>query len=442
MSIAQNHSISPFRSFHVMTKPIGPLCNLDCKYCFYLEKEKLFPKDENYRMSDEVLETYIRKYIQSQNTPEIQFAWQGGEPTLMGVDFFRKATALQRKYAGGRRVHNAFQTNGTNLDDEWCEFFADEKFLVGLSLDGPKQIHDRYRVGKGGTGSYEQVMTGLQMLKKWRVEFNTLSCITRQSPGEATEIYTFLKKQGVQFMQFIPIVERVGDRATPVSGLDLAEPPDLYSGDNPAAMMPWAVSSKGFGDFLIRVFDEWVKADVGRIFVNIFDVALSAWCGKEPGLCTFSRRCGQAVAMEHNGSIYSCDHYVYPAYFLGNIMEKPLEEIIFSPAQVKFGNDKWDALPKYCRECDFLFACNGECPKHRFVKTPDGEPGLNYLCAGYKKFFRHINPALREMAMLVQRGHPAAAIMGEAREPETKRVGRNDLCLCGSGKKFKKCCGR
>ena len=438
MSSNQNQSMASPRSFHVMTKPIGPLCNLDCKYCFYLEKEKLFPEDENYRMSDEVLEAYIRKYIQSQNTPEIQFAWQGGEPTLMGIDFFRKATTLQRKYAGGRPVHNAFQTNGTNLDDEWCEFFSDERFLVGLSLDGPEHIHDRYRVDKGGAGSYEQVMAGLQLLKKWRVEFNTLSCVTRQSPDEATEIYTFLKQQGVQFMQFIPIVERVGDRATPV----MAEPPDLYSGDNPTAMMPWSVSSPGFGDFLIGVFDEWVKADIGHIFVNIFDVALSAWCGIEPGLCTFSRRCGQAVAMEHNGGIYSCDHYVYPSYFLGNIMEKPLEEIIFSPAQVKFGNDKWDALPKYCRECEFLFACNGECPKHRFVKTPDGEPGLNYLCAGYKKFFRHIHPTLHEMAVLLQKGRPAADIMGEARGPMTRRAGRNDLCPCGSGRKFKKCCGK
>ena len=417
MSKNPNHSIFPSRSFHVMTKPIGPLCNLDCTYCFYLEKEKLFPQDENYRMSDEVLETYIHKYIQSQNTPEIQFAWQGGEPTLMGLDFFRKVVALQRQYAGGRPVHNAFQTNGTNLDDEWCEFFAREKFLVGLSLDGPEHIHNRYRVGKGGAGSYEQVMGGLLSLKKWGVEFNTLTCVTRQSPSEAVEIYTFLKRQGVQFMQFIPIVERAGDRATYSTGLDLAPPPDLCSANNPDTMMPWAVSSEGFGDFLIGVFDEWAKADIGSIFVNLFDVALSAWCGMEPGLCTFSRRCGQAVAMEHDGSVYSCDHYVYPSYLLGNIMEKSLEEMIYSPAQMKFGNDKWDALPKYCRECEFLFACNGECPKHRFIKTPNGEPGLNYLCAGYKKFFGHINPAMREMSVLLKNGHPAADIMSKTRVP-------------------------
>ena len=423
MNNASNHSPPAPRSFHVMTKPIGPLCNLDCKYCFYLEKEKLFPKDENYRMSDEVLETYIRKYVQSQNAPEIQFAWQGGEPTLMGVGFFRKVVAPQRRYAGGRTVHNAFQTNGTNLDDEWCEFLAREKFLVGLSLDGPEHVHNRYRVDKGGAGSFARVMAGMQLLKKWRVEFNTLTCVTRQSPDEAVEIYAFLKAQGVQFMQFIPIVERV-------DGLD------------GTAVMPWAVSSEGFGDFLNSVFDEWIKADVGRVFVNIFDVMLSAWCGMEPGLCTFAPRCGQAVAMEHDGGVYSCDHYVYPSHFLGNIMDVSLEEMVYSPAQVDFGRDKWDALPKYCRECGFLFACNGECPKHRFIQTPDGEPGLNYLCAGYRKFFRHIDTPMRAMAALVQSGRPAAEIMGASRKPADGRVGRNDPCPCGSGKKFKKCCGK
>ena len=411
------------RSFHVMTKPIGPLCNLDCKYCFYLEKEKLFPAGENFKMSDEVLEAYIRKYIQSQNTPEIQFAWQGGEPTLMGLDFFRKVTALQRQCANGRPINNSFQTNGTNLDDEWCEFFAREKFLIGLSLDGPEQIHNRYRVDKSGAGSHERVMTALQTLKKWRVEFNTLTCVTRQSPDEAVEIYDFLKQQGVQFMQFIPIVERV-------DGLD------------GSAVTPWSVSSEGFGDFLNAIFDEWIKADVGRVFVNIFDVMLSAWSGMEPGLCTFARRCGQAVAMEHDGGVYSCDHYVYPSHFLGNIMDTSLEEMLYSPAQVKFGNDKWDALPKVCRECDFLFACNGECPKHRFIHAPDGEPGLNYLCAGYKKFFEHIDPTMRKMAVLVRKGRPAADIMEKEVEPVDGSVGRNAPCPCGSGKKFKKCCGK
>ncbi|VGO15526.1 Anaerobic sulfatase-maturating enzyme [Pontiella desulfatans] len=435
------------RTFHVMTKPIGPLCNLDCKYCFYLEKEKLFPSGENYRMRDEVLEAYVRRYIQSQNTPEISFAWQGGEPTLMGLDFFRKVVALQRQYAGGRPVNNSFQTNGTNLDEEWCRFFARENFLVGLSLDGPEHIHNRYRVDKGGAGSFGRVFAAMELLKKWRVEFNTLTCVTRQSPDEAVEIYGFLKKHGVKFMQFIPIVERAGDRAAHAVGLELAAPPDLRADDNPDGMMPWAVSPEGFGQFLCKIFDEWIKADVGRVFVNLFDVALSAWCGMEPNLCTFSRRCGQAVAMEHDGGIYSCDHYVYPSYYLGNIMEQSLEEMVYSKEQAKFGNDKWDALPNYCRECEFLFACNGECPKHRFMKTPDGEPGLNYLCAGYKTFFKHIDPKLREMAALVQKGRPAADIMKTDAAPAvppkaSAEVGRNDRCPCGSGKKFKKCCGK
>jgi uncharacterized protein len=434
------------RSFHIMTKPIGPQCNLACRYCFYLEKEKLFPSGESYRMTDEVLETYIRKYIRSQHAPEISFAWQGGEPTLLGLDFFRKVVALQRQYAGGRPVHNAFQTNGTKLDDDWCRFFVRENFLIGLSLDGPAHIHDRYRVDKGGAGSHRQVMRALELLKKHRVEFNTLTCVTRQSPAEAVEIYRFLKRHGVVFMQFIPIVERARDRAADAMGLDLAVPPDLRAKDNPDAMMPWAVTAEGYGTFLCRIFDEWMLADVGRIFVNLFDTALGAWCGMEPNLCTFARRCGQAVAMEHDGGVYSCDHFVYPDYYLGNVMEKSLEEMLYSPEQIKFGNDKFDALPAYCRACEFLFACNGECPKHRFITTPDGEAGLNYLCAGYKTFFTHVKPAMRKMAALVQAGRPASDIMngssGAVPKPAAfAGVGRNDPCPCGSGKKFKKCCG-
>jgi len=446
MKHASNHTrnVAP-RSFHIMAKPIGPLCNLDCKYCFYLEKEKLFPEDEDYRMSDDVLEAYVRKYIRSQNTPEISFAWQGGEPTLMGLDFFRKVVALQRQYAGGRPVHNSFQTNGTHLDDDWCRFFAQHNFLVGLSIDGPEHIHNRYRIDKGGEGSFGRVMEALERLKKWRVEFNTLTCVTRQSPDEAVEIYNFLKGQGVVFMQFIPIVERAGDRAAHAIGLDLAVPPDPASGDNPDSMMPWAVSPEGFGRFLCSIFDEWVANDVGKIFVNMFDVALGAWCGQEPGLCTFARRCGKAVVLEHDGGVYCCDHYVYPSYFLGNIVEKSLEEMIYSKEQTKFGNDKWDTLPAYCRECEFLFACNGGCPKHRFTKTPDGEPGLNYLCAGYKTFFKHIDPKMKQMAALVQNGRPAADIMGGGKSAvpaKSGAVGRNAQCPCGSGKKFKHCCGK
>jgi uncharacterized protein len=438
MNITPVHSFPAAQSFHVMTKPIGPLCNLDCRYCFYLEKEGFFPEGENFRMSDEVLETYIRKYIQSQTTPEIQFAWQGGEPTLMGLDFFRKAVALQRQYAGGRPVYNSFQTNGTNLDDDWCRFFARENFLVGLSLDGPEPIHNRYRVDKGGAGSFVRVMNALESLKKWRVEFNTLTCVTRQSPDEAVAIYRFLKEQDVTFMQFIPIVERRDDRALHTQSRDTAAPHH-----KPDDVMPWSVTSEGFGRFLCNIFDEWIKTDVGQVFVNLFDAALGAWCGGPPDLCIFAQRCGQAVAMEHDGGVYSCDHFVYPACSLGSIMEKSLEEMVYSKQQVQFGNDKRDKLPNYCRECEFLFACNGECPKNRFITTPDGEPGLNYLCAGYKKFFRHIDPKMREMAMLVQSGRPAADIMKQGSAGRRAgTVGRNDPCPCGSGKKFKKCCAR
>ncbi len=440
MSDATNISAAPGpRSFHVMTKPIGPLCNLECAYCFYLEKKRLFPAGENYRMSDEVLESYVRDYVRSQKTPEISFAWQGGEPTLMGLDFFRKVVALQRQHAGGRVVRNSFQTNGTNLDDKWGEFFAREKFLVGLSIDGPRHVHDRYRRDKSGAGSFDDVSRALDLLKKWRVEFNTLSCVTRQSPDEAVEIYAYLKSRGVTYMQFIPIVERAGDRAAHAGGLDLAAPPDPEAPAAPGAMMPWAVTAEGYGRFLIHVFDEWIKRDVGTVFVNTFDVALSAWCGLEPNLCVFAKRCGNAVAMEHDGGVYSCDHYVYPSYFLGNVREKSLEEMIYSKEQIAFGNDKWDNLPKYCRECEFLFVCNGECPKHRFINAPDGEAGLNYLCAGYKTFFKHIDPIVREMARLVQKGRPAADIM--KKDAASEDAGRNGPCPCGSGKKFKKCCG-
>ncbi len=438
-TVAQN-TLPVSRSFHVMTKPIGPLCNLKCDYCYYFEKKNLFPPGEQYKMSDTVLETYVRDYIRSQHTSEINFAWQGGEPSLLGLDFFRKVVALQRQYSDGRTVSNAFQTNGTNLDDEWCQFFFRENFLIGLSLDGPEPIHNRYRVDQKGEGSFARVFEALERLKKWRVEFNTLTCVTRESPDEAVEIYRFLKKQGVVFMQFIPIVERAGDRAAEGRGLGLAGPPDLSSKFESNAMMPWSVSSKGFGTFLCAIFDEWVKEDVGRIFVNAFDAALSAWYGMEPSLCTLARTCGQAVAMEHNGRVYSCDHYVYPDYALGNIMEKSLEEMVFSEEQIKFGRDKQDRLSNDCRICEFLFACNGECPKHRFIKPQTGGGKLSYLCEGYKKFFKHVDPVMKEMAALIRQGRPAAEIMSTF--PSSSSVGRNDPCPCGRARKFKKCCGR
>lgn len=398
--------------FHVMTKPIGPICNLDCRYCFYLEKERLFPSNENFKMSDEVLETYIRQYIAAQQTPEVSFAWQGGEPTLLGVGFFRKVVELQRRHAGGRRVGNALQTNGTLLDDEWCEFLAAEKFLVGLSIDGPARLHNAYRVDKKGRDTYDDVLRGLRLLKKHRVEFNTLTVVNRANSRHPLEVYRFLRDIGSGFIQFIPLVERMADAEAAKLGLDLAVPPRVDEED--ARRMPvtdWSVEPRQYGEFLCAIFDEWVRRDVGRTFVQIFDVTLGNWAGQKGGLCVFSETCGRALAMEHNGDVYSCDHYVYPQYRLGNILNASLGELVSSEFQQQFGRDKSATLPRYCRECEVRHLCHGECPKHRFIRTPDGEPGLNYLCRAYKRFFNHSAPAMRRMVELLRAGRAPAEIM-------------------------------
>jgi len=394
-----------------MCKPIGPRCNLDCKYCFYTEKEALFGEGEKYPMDHKVLEEYVRKYIQSQTAPEINFAWQGGEPTLMGLDFFRKAVALQKRYGRGRNISNSFQTNGILLDDKWCEFLAKEDFLVGLSIDGPREIHDKYRVDRGGNPTFDKVYDSMKRLQDWHVNYNTLSSVTRESGQDPLGIYGFLKSSGTQFMQFIPIVERIQDDDALELGLKLAEPPDLRSKDEPMDVMPWSVEPLQYGIFLSSIFDEWVKNDVGKIFVQLFDVALGAWMGQNPSLCNFSRTCGFAVAMEHNGDVYACDHYVYPDHYVGNIVKDSVEDIITNPRLAKFGADKWNALPQYCRQCDYLFTCHGGCPKNRFRKTPSGEPGLNYLCRGYKRFFKHVDPHMKRMAHLLRQGKPASDVM-------------------------------
>jgi len=399
-------------AFHVMAKPIGPLCNLDCKYCFYLEKEKLFPSNENYKMSDEVLEAYIRQYIEQQNVPEVTFAWQGGEPTLLGVDFFRKAVGLQKKYANGKRVTNAFQTNGTLLNDEWGSFLAENHFLVGVSIDGPPKLHDTYRVDKKGGATYEKVAHGIKFLKKQGVEFNTLTVVNRANSKKPLEVYRFLKQIGSGFIQFIPLVERLPDNEARNLGLDLATPPQVDQ--EGAARLPvtdWSVESKQYGEFLVASFDEWVRHDVGCVFVQLFDVALGNWMGMPPSLCLFSPTCGTAMALEHNGDVYSCDHYVYPQYRLGNLLNQTLGDMVHSDAQRQFGQDKLVTLPKYCLECDVRFACNGECPKRRFLSTPSGETGLNYLCEGYKRFFKHVDPAMRTMAELARQHRAPAEIM-------------------------------
>jgi uncharacterized protein len=401
--------LNPARGFHVMTKPIGPICNLDCSYCFYLEKENLFPKNQRFQMSDKVLEAYIRDYLASQPGPEVTFAWQGGEPLLLGVEYFRKVVSLQRAQAGTRRVGNTLQTNATLIDDEWAAFFSENDFLVGVSVDGPRELHDAYRVDKRGGPTFDKVMAGIDLLKKHGVRFNILTVVNRDNAKQPLEVYSFLKGLGSGFIQFIPLVERRADTKARDLGLDLAAPPDDRGQDSPVT--EWSVNPADFGEFLVTIFDEWVRKDVGTVSVGLFDESLGKWAGVEGGMCVFSETCGGAMAMEHNGDLYSCDHYVYPEYKLGNILEHPIRDLANSPAQRQFGNDKRDKLPAYCRSCEVLFACNGECPKHRFAKTPDGEAGLNYLCPAYKRFFNHINPVMQVMARLWQEERSPTLIM-------------------------------
>jgi uncharacterized protein len=418
-------SIDPPRGFHVLTKPIGPICNLDCKYCFYLEKEELYPGERSWAMSDEVLEKYVQQYIQAQSGPEVHFAWQGGEPTLLGVEFFQKVVDLQRRYAGDKSIFNALQTNGTLLDDGWCAFLAKHSFLIGLSIDGPAELHDVYRVDKNGSPTFDQVMRGLGFLRKHGVEFNTLTVVNRANAQMPLEVYRFLKEIGSGFLQFIPLVERaVPAVKMNVHGMALAEPP-IVGGQaqqrSPSTESPvteWSVKAGQYGQFLCSIFDQWVRNDVGRVFVQLFDVALGNWMGLGSSLCVFAEKCGAALAIEHNGDLYSCDHYVYPRYKLGNLMNTNLGEMARSDAQLKFGNDKLGTLPEYCRKCEVRFACNGECPKHRFIQTPTGEDGLNYLCAAYKQFFRHIDPYMRTMGELLRDGRAAAEIMEILRSEE------------------------
>jgi uncharacterized protein len=461
MAIAIKHSAAPSdipraaRPFHVLTKPIGPICNLDCKYCFYLEKERLYNHEPTWRMSPDVLDSYIRQYIESQPTDEIYFAWQGGEPTLLGVNFFRNVIELQSRYANGRKIHNAIQTNGTLLDDDWCGFLSEHQFLVGLSIDGPRELHDVYRVDKKNAPTFDLVIRGLEFLQKHQTEYNTLTVVHRRNAEHSLAVYRFLKSIGSRFHQFIPLIERQASVQLKVRGYDFAHPPTLWPAESDkihgaddalSQVTPWSVEPRQYGDFLCNIFDEWVRHDVSRVFVQLFDVALSNWMGLGSPLCIFSEKCGSAVAIEHNGDLYSCDHYVYPQYKLGNIMNRHIADMLGSPQQRRFGDDKADALPRYCRDCDVRALCNGECPKHRFISTPDGEPGLNYLCLAYKKFFNHIIPHLETMACLLRAGHAPAEIMSIIANgfitPQMTSPGRNDLCPCGSGKKFKKCCGR
>ncbi len=423
MSSAARSTESAFTDlpFHVMTKPIGPICNLDCTYCYYLHKEELYP-DSKWKMDDDCLESYIRQYIDAQpaNTPEVTFAWQGGEPTLLGIDFFERCVQIQKQCARpGMKIANTLQTNGVLLDDDWCRFFLQNGFLVGLSIDGPAGLHDAYRVDHQGNGSHAKVIAALRKLKKFGVEFNALVVVNRINGNEGTRIYRYLRDAGCRYLQFIPAVEESGvgrhaegERAT------LQRPTPRENAAD--AVSSRSVLPEQFGRFLIDVFDEWMQQDVGRVFVQIFDMALSAWVGVEPSLCVFRKTCGRALALEHNGDVYSCDHFVEPAHLLGNLNVVPLEELVNSGQQQAFGDAKQSTLPRYCLDCEVRHVCNGECPKNRFLATPDGEAGLNYLCAGYRAFFNHVSAPMERMAALVKSGQPAALVMEEAGKRPTQ----------------------
>jgi uncharacterized protein len=439
-----NEQMDIIRNFHVLIKPIGPVCNLGCRYCFYLEKEALYPKNHissDWIMPENILEEFTRQYIESQPAPVVSFAWQGGEPTLLGVDYFRKAIELQKKHANGKRIENSFQTNGILLDDRWCEFLAENHFLVGLSLDGPQHLHDRHRVDRGGAPSFDKVMNGAGCLKKHGVEFNTLTVVPGYNAQHPLEVYRFLKEIGHGFLQFIPIVERVAS-VLPSDGLSLVSP-EYHA---PAEVSEWSVDPLDYGKFLCAIFDDWVRNDAGKVYIQLFDVMLASWVGMEPGICVFQKSCGASAVIEHNGDLYSCDHYVYPENRLGNIMTQPLVSMLNSSRQLIFGQDKQSRLPLQCIECRFRFACNGECPKHRFASATNGEENLNYLCPGYKLFYKHVEPSMEFMASELRAQRPPANIMTRVREMDLRasgkaHPGRNDPCPCGSGKKFKRCCG-
>lgn len=401
--VENNNRLKPY---YLMAKPVGPVCNLNCTYCYYLEKEKLYPNDpQKWAMSEKVLESFIVQYLHASTESSVLFTWHGGEPIMRGMDFFLKVTELQEKYAAGRVIQNSIQTNGTTLTDEWCRFFHDHNFLVGLSIDGPEHCHDRYRRYRSGLPSFTKVMAGMELLTKHRVEFNTLSVVNDYNSGYALEIYRFLKGIGSRYMQFIPIVEWIDPHAKAGELSILPANPG-----RPATMTSWSVDPVDYGDFLITIFDEWVRKDVGDYFVVTFDCMLANWLRVPPPLCVYAETCGHAGVVEYNGDVYSCDHYVFPEYKLGNLKEKTLLTMMGSPFQRRFGEDKRDRLPEYCRRCEFVDICNGECPKNRIIETPDGEKGLNYLCKGFRNFYRHIEPYMDFMANEIVNGRAASNV--------------------------------
>ncbi|MDD2892746.1 MAG: anaerobic sulfatase maturase [Halothiobacillaceae bacterium] len=396
---------------HVLAKPIGSVCDIKCDYCFYLEKRELYASGEQFKMSQEVLARYIEQYIEAQPTPLVEFVWHGGEPTLLGIDFFRRVVELQRPYLGRKQIRNTLQTNALRLDDEWCAFFKVHEFFIGVSLDGPQEVHDIYRKDRQGLGTFERVMHGVRLLQKHGVEFNALACVGRETAYHPLEVYRFFKQAGIQYIQFTPIIEREADADTQVIKFWLARPALLDRPEPNTRITPWTVEPEAYGDFLIAIYEEWVRKDVGSVFVMNFEWALSAWLGEPSPVCIFSRQCGRAVAMEHDGSVFACDHYVYPEYKIGHVLHDELGAMVERSVASGFGPHKESTLPKYCRECEVKAACWGGCPKHRFATTPDGEPGLHYLCAGYKKFFLHIRKYLRAMATLYANDLPLSYVM-------------------------------
>ena len=396
---------NPFaKPLYVMLKPAGAHCNLACKYCYYLEKNKLYPTAQRHLMSDEMLEQFTREYIEAQTMSQVLFTWHGGEPLLRSIDFYRKALSLQQKYAGGRRIDNVIQTNGTLLTDEWCEFFAQNHWLVGISIDGPQPDHDHYRLTAAGKPSWKKVMQGIKLLKKHGVEWNAMAVVNAYNANHPLEFYRFFKENGCQFLQFTPIVER---QTRHEDGRTLASLADK----NEIPLSEASVTPEQWGYFLCAIFDEWVRKDVGKIFVEIFDCTLANWMGISPGICAYSKECGHAGVMEHNGDVYSCDHFVFPEYKLGNIRDHSLIDMLYGEQQQEFSRLKHSSLPRQCKECDMEFACHGECPKNRFMKDKYGDSGLNYLCPGYYHYYQHVAPYMDYMKQELMAQRPPSNIM-------------------------------
>ena len=429
--------------FHLLAKPSGSTCNLDCTYCFFLSKEALYPNDAS-RMSEATLEAYVAQLLQSHRTPEVTVAWQGGEPTLMGLDFFRRSVELVEQHRRpGQQIEYTMQTNGVLLDDEWCAFLERHNFLVGLSVDGPPEIHDTYRVNRGGQGTHRQVMKGLAALRRHEVDVNILCTVNAANESHGADVYRYFRDElGATFMQFIPIVERATPETLPLANQGWSQQPGgerlLYT-QTGSLVTERSVGGETYGRFLVDVYEEWLRGDVGTVFVQLFDVTLQAYFGQY-SLCIHAPTCGAALALEHNGDLYSCDHFVEPNYLLGNIHTTRMLDLVASPQQQAFGQHKKESLTAQCRSCEVLRLCNGGCPKDRFIDSRDEEPGQNYLCDGLYDFYTHTRPTMTAMARLVEQGRYADEVMTTVAADDARR-GRNDPCPCGNGSKFMRCHG-